>query len=60
MPTRLWKAAISCGSAVILILSPTTVPMEPPINIPRRIIDKLTTPGSARVDTMAMTMPATP
>jgi hypothetical protein len=36
------------------------VPMEPPISIPSRIMEKLTTPGSASVVTMAMTMPAMP
>ncbi len=31
MPTRLWKAATSCGIAVIWILRAITTPIVPPI-----------------------------
>ena len=40
-PTRLWKAATSCGSAVIWMLSAIKVPMAPPITMPARIGPKL-------------------
>ena len=36
-PTSEWNAATSCGSAVILMRSATTVPMLPPITMPSRI-----------------------
>ena len=34
-PTRLWKAATSCGSAVIWMRSAMKVPIAPPITMPR-------------------------
>ena len=37
MPTRLWKAATSCGIAVIWILRAVTRPMPPPITIATKI-----------------------
>jgi len=48
-PTRLWKAATSCGIAVILILNAIAVPIAPPITIPIAMIGKERTPGWASV-----------
>ena len=40
IPTRLWKAATSCGIAVILILRAVTRPMPPPITMAAAISKK--------------------
>ena len=57
MPTREWKAATSCGRAVIWIFSAVTVPMVPPIRIAKTIMPNDMTPGSMSVVMMAMAMP---
>ena len=62
-PTSEWKAATSCGSAVISILRAVTAPMAPPIAMPMtiRVSDRPEIrPGSISVVTMAITMPAMP
>ncbi len=42
MPTRLWKAATSCGIAVIAILRAVTRPMTAPTAIAPRICPAVT------------------
>ena len=59
-PTSEWKAATSCGRAVILMRMATTEPMAPPITRPRMISQGDSTPGEATVTPMATTMPAMP
>ena len=59
-PTSEWKAATSCGSAVIWMRSATTVPMAPPIRSPITISQGDSTPGVATVTPIATTMPTMP
>ena len=59
-PTSEWKAATSCGSAVIWMRSATKVPIAPPITSPPRISQGETTPGERTVTPMAITMPTMP
>ena len=62
-PTSEWKAATSCGRAVISILRAVTAPMVPPIAMPMMIRVRESPeirPGSISVVTMAITMPTMP
>ena len=59
-PTSEWKAATSCGSAVIWMRSATTAPIAPPMTRPPTISQGETTPGVAMVTPIATTMPTTP
>ena len=49
-PTSEWKAATSCGSAVIWMRQATTVPIAPPITRPPTISHGETTPGDSDGD----------
>ncbi len=59
-PTSEWKAATSCGSAVIWMRIATKVPIAPPMIRPATISQGETTPGVATVTPMAITMPTMP
>ena len=56
----LWKAATSCGSAVMRMRRAIKVPIAPPITTPTTIREKLTTCGMSSVVATAMTMPTMP
>ena len=60
MPTRLWKAATSCGIAVIWILRAVTRPMPPPIAIAPTISGIEAISWIASVVTTAIAMPIMP
>ncbi len=66
MPTSEWKAATSCGMAVMAIRRAMKAPAEPPISTPARIMPTVT-PSSAwrdqrfsTVTVTAMAMPIMP
>ena len=59
-PTRLWKAATSCGIAVIWIRLAVTSPITPPMAIAIAISRVEATSWMASVVTTAMAMPIMP
>ena len=59
-PTSEWKAATSCGRAVIWMRMATTAPIAPPMTRPPMISQGATTPGEATVTPIAITMPMMP
>ena len=61
-PTSEWKAATSCGIAVMAMRRAMMAPIEPPMARPSAISAKPPQPGvaSASVVTMAMPMPIMP
>ncbi len=66
MPTRLWKAATSCGIEVMATLRAITAPTVPPTATPPRISPMVTGSSApcfqsvARVVSTAMPMPIMP
>ena len=62
MPTRLWKAATSCGSEVIWMRLASTAPIEPPMASPATISTKppKSMPEFSMVAMIAMPMPIMP
>ena len=63
MPTRLWKAATSCGIAVIEIRRAMTAPVPPPMPTPSTIrphVSPSAMSASTRVVTIAIAMPVMP
>jgi hypothetical protein len=59
-PTSEWKAATSCGRAVIWMRNATKAPIAPPITSPVAISQGDTTIGEATVTPIAITMPTIP
>ena len=56
-PTRLWKAATSCGIEVMAMRRAVTAPTEPPMASPSTIRPKPAEVGVASASVVAMAMP---
>ena len=62
-PTRLWKAATSCGIAVMAMRRAMVAPMVPPMAMPPMMSPQLKAPSgpaTPSVVAMAMAMPIMP